>query len=83
MSGFRNQIKLEPKNIVIQVDAPVPATKVRLRNKKGPRRLNKLRGQQQIPRAQHTRQQKQQSKTLAELDAEMDDYRAHANGARA
>ncbi|KAI0720759.1 hypothetical protein C8T65DRAFT_632714 [Cerioporus squamosus] len=55
--------------------APVPG-KVRLRTKKGPRRLNKQRGQQQAAQQQQTRQ-KPKPKTAEELDAEMDDYRAH------
>ncbi|KAI0739073.1 hypothetical protein C8Q80DRAFT_1203825 [Daedaleopsis nitida] len=62
-------------------------TKVSLRAKKGPRRLNKQRGQQQqAPRQQQQQQkqpgakQKQKPKTVAELDAEMDDYRAQNHG---
>ena len=64
----------------------MPATKVRLRTKKGPRRLNKQRGQQQPQQAASKQQQPKQPakqklkpKTLEELDAEMDDYRAHGD----
>ncbi|RDX47239.1 hypothetical protein OH76DRAFT_1406127 [Lentinus brumalis] len=57
--------------------APVSG-KVRLRTKKGPRRLNKQRGQQQTAQQQQAKQ-KPKSKTLAELDAEMEDYRAHGS----
>ncbi|RPD55997.1 hypothetical protein L227DRAFT_579211 [Lentinus tigrinus ALCF2SS1-6] len=54
--------------------------KVHLRTKKGPRRLNKQRGQQQAvqqqqqQRQQQPAKQKQNPKTREELDAEMDDY---------
>lgn len=63
-------------------NAPIPPTKVRLRTKKGPRRLNKQRGQQQANqqqqghKQQNAKQTKPKPKTLAELDREMEEYRA-------
>ena len=63
--------------VSMQVDTPIPVTKVRLRKKRGPRRLNKQRELQQAQTRQ-PKQQKQKPKTLAELDADMDNYRASA-----
>ena len=57
--------------------APVAPTKVKLRTKKGPRRLNKERNQQQLQGK--TPRQKPQKKTLEQLDAEMDDYIAQGD----
>ncbi|KAI0760125.1 hypothetical protein C8Q74DRAFT_203652 [Fomes fomentarius] len=66
-------------------NAPIPPTKVRLRTKKGPRRLNKQRGQQQANQQQQQGQKQQnakqtkpkpKSKTREELDREMEEYRA-------
>ncbi|KAI0367662.1 hypothetical protein BV20DRAFT_970221 [Pilatotrama ljubarskyi] len=58
--------------------APAPNPKKRLRAKKGPRRLNK-----QLPQGQAQQQQPKQppkKKTAEELDREMEEYRARAEG---
>ncbi|KAI0350867.1 hypothetical protein OH77DRAFT_1524555 [Trametes cingulata] len=61
--------------------APAPAAatnpKKRLRAKKGPRRLNKQRQQQQV---QQQAKQPPKKKTAEELDREMEEYRARAEG---
>ncbi|KAI0631010.1 hypothetical protein C8Q77DRAFT_1062034 [Trametes polyzona] len=49
---------------------PAPTAKVRLRTKKGPRRLNKQQAARQPPR----------KKTAEELDKEMEEYKASAGG---
>ncbi|KAI0642589.1 hypothetical protein C8Q79DRAFT_1002966 [Trametes meyenii] len=59
--------------------APAHNPKVRLRSKKGPRRLNKQRQQGQV--AQQPRQPPKK-KTAEDLDREMEEYKARAEGGK-
>ncbi|KAI0676538.1 hypothetical protein C8Q78DRAFT_28837 [Trametes maxima] len=69
------QAPLQGKKPATLPPTPAHTPKVRLRSKKGPRRLNKQRQQGQQP--QHPRQLPKK-KTVEDLDREMEEYKARA-----